>query len=165
MGLSQRLYIERVKKALFKNLDNRIPAMRVRSRPDERRGKSAMTNSQTACADSERSILTGKRMGHPFRQDSGRGNNDTHHRLPARQTGWPTPSCNQQAPRNANERLVVRKPARMVPTAPGASCKLAQSDHLFHSDCRNKLLTANPCGANICAAPVCRQPTGVSTKS
>ena len=44
----QRLYIERVKKALFKNLDNRIPAMRVRSRPDERRGKSAMTNSQTA---------------------------------------------------------------------------------------------------------------------
>ena len=107
--------------------------MRVRSRPDERHGKHA----KMIRTGSERVFLTGKRHGQPFRQDSGRGNNDTHNRLLTRQMGWPTLGCNQQDPRRASERLSVQKPARMVPKAPGASCKQAHSHKTdFNSDCR-----------------------------
>lgn len=56
-GLSQRLYSERVKTAVLSELENQIPAMRVRSRPDERHGKHA----KMIRTGSERVFLTGKR--------------------------------------------------------------------------------------------------------
>lgn len=67
----------------------------------------------------ERFRLSRKRCGTSFCQDPGRGDNDTRHRLPTRQMGWLTLGCNQQDPWNASERLVNRKPACMVPDAPG----------------------------------------------
>lgn len=62
-GLSHRLYSERVKKAVLSELENRIPAMQVRSRPDERHGKHARTDS-VSCL--ERVFLTGKRLWTAF---------------------------------------------------------------------------------------------------
>ena len=145
MGLSQRLYIERVKKALFKNLDNRIPAMRVRSRLSERHWKkrhesaaaqrSSKNGRLLVLLAPERSLLTRKRRSSPFRHDLGPGYYDTHYRLPTRQMGWPTLGCNQQDPRRASERLVRCKPARMVPKAGGRAANTAPANY-FYSDCR-----------------------------
>ena len=59
------------------------------------------------------------------------GYNDTQYRLPARQTGWLTLGCNQQDPRKASERLVSRKPARMVPQAPGSELQIGASKKSF----------------------------------
>ena len=134
-GLSQRLYSERVKKAVRSELDNRIPAMQVRSRPDERHGKHARTDS-VSCL--ERVFLTGKRHGQPFRQDSGRGNNDTRYRLPTRQMGWPTLGCNQQDPRRASERLSSKSllPAWFPKRRGRAANRRIRIKTYFNSDCR-----------------------------
>lgn len=107
--------------------------MRVRSRPDERHGKHAkMTRT-----GSERVFLTGKRHGQPFRQDSGRGNNDTHDRLPTRQMGWPTLGCNQQDPRRASERLSSRSLPAWFPKRRGrAANRRIRIKTYFNSDCR-----------------------------
>ena len=159
-ALSHRLYSERVKKAVRSELDNRIPAMRVRSRPDERHGKHARTDS-VSCL--ERVFLTGKRHGQPFRQDSGRGNNDTRYRLPTRQMGWPTLGCNQQDPRRASERLSSKSllPAWFPKRRGRAANRRIRIKPISIQTAENMTLTANPCGAETCAASVCRQPLGV----
>ena len=76
------------------------------------------------CAFGSRAIpFVRKEAGSAFSPRPWTGYYDTHYRPPTRQMGWPTLGCNQQDPWKTSERLVSRKPARMVPECWGASSK------------------------------------------
>ena len=119
--------------------------MRVRSRPGERRWRSAGiaqaarlpslygTAARAAYAGAMNSVQKEGAVA-LFAMTLGRGNNDTRYRLPTRQMGWPTLGCNQQDPRNASERLGNGKPTRMVPMVAGG--RAANTAHHLHLKCR-----------------------------
>lgn len=115
--------------------------MRVRSRPGERRWRSAGiaqaarlpslygTAALAACAGAMNSVQKEGAVA-LFAMTQGREDNDTRYRLPTRQMGWPTPGCNQQDPWNASERLGNGKPTCMVPMVAGGGG--LQIRHIIH---------------------------------
>ena len=141
--------------------------MRVRSRPDERQRKNRedsfkiqlFSTRKAACAlEAERSILTGKRGWFLFSPRLRAEDNDTQHRLPTRQMGWPALGCNQQDPWGASERPVTTGLPAWFPTHRGAGRKYGVNSTLYIKKFRLPSLTANPCGVDDAhAAPVCCQ--------